>query len=191
MDILCIDAEPQLLRQATELCKTLSPGANVVGFSSDAEALLWLQTHKTTKRISARTFGEFDLFVNGRAVTFSRSKAKELLAYLIDRQGGGIKRATAAAVLWEDALYDRAMQKQLDVVIRSLRTTLAAVGAADILEIKNGILRILPEKIHCDLYCFLGGEPAAVKAYRGEYMSAYSWANMTEAFLTRMQNRMK
>lgn len=140
--------------------------------------------------VSAHTFGEFDLFVDGRVVAFPRSKSKELLAYLIDRQGGSITRATASAVLWEDAAYDRSMQKQLDVIIRSLRATLESAGAGDIFEMKQGTMRVCPEKIDCDLYRFLNGDAAAVNSYRGEYMSAYSWASMTEAFLTRMQNRM-
>ncbi len=141
-------------------------------------------------QIFARTFGEFDLYVNGRVVAFPRSKAKELLAYLIDRQGGSITRATAFAVLWEDGMYDRSMQKQLDVVIRSLRSTLKNAGAEDILEMKQGTLRICPEKLDCDLYRFLGGDVDAINTYRGEYMNAYSWASTTEAFLDRMQRRM-
>ena len=39
------------------------------------------------------------------------------------------------------------------------------------------------------MYRFLGGDPAAVNSYRGEYMNAYSWASFTEAFLDRMKNR--
>jgi len=142
-------------------------------------------------RITAHTFGEFDLFVDGQPVSFPRSKSKELLAYLIDRQGGGISRATAAAVLWEDSHYDRSMQKQLDVIIRSLRSALEAVGAEDIFELDSGTMRIVPEKLDCDLYRFLSGNTDAVNSYRGEYMNAYAWANMTEAFLTRTQNRIK
>lgn len=141
-------------------------------------------------QVFARTFGEFDLYANGQVVAFPRSKAKELLAYLIDRQGGSITRAAAFAVLWEEGVYDRSKQKQLDVVIRSLRATLKSVGAEDILEMKQGALRICPEKLDCDLFRFLGGDVDAINTYRGEYMNAYSWASTTEAFLDRMQRRM-
>ena len=141
-------------------------------------------------QISARTFGEFDLFTDGQVVSFPRSKAKELLAYLIDRRGGSITRAAAFAVLWEEGLYDRSMQKQLDVIIRSLRATLKSVGAEDILEMKQGALRICPEKLDCDLFRFLDGDTETINSYRGEYMNAYSWASPTEAFLDRMQRRM-
>ncbi len=140
--------------------------------------------------ISARTFGEFDLFADGQVVSFPRSKSKELLAYLIDRQGGSVTRAAAFSVLYEDAAYDRSMQKQFDVIIRSLRSALKNVGAEDIFEIKQATMRVYPEKIDCDLYRFLNGDTYAVNSYRGEYMSAYPWADMTEAFLDRLYNRM-
>ena len=50
---------------------------------------------------------------------------------------------------------------------------------ADILEMKGGFLRVRPERIDCDLYRFLRGEPAAVRAYRGKYMSSYAWAALS------------
>ena len=135
--------------------------------------------------VFAKCFGNFDLFVNGEAVSFARSKAKELLAYLVDRQGSSVTRAEAAAILWEDSFYDRSMQKQLDVIIRSLRQTLDEAGASDILEIRRGELRVLSERFDCDFYRFLAGDIDAVNAYRGEYMTAYSWAEMTAAYIDR------
>ena len=141
--------------------------------------------------ISAKTFGNFDLLVDGSAVAFARSKSKELLAYLVDRQGSSITRAEAAAVLWEDSFYDRAMQKQLDVVIRSLRTTLETYGADGILEIQKGSMRVRPEMLDCDLYRFMDGDIDAVNAFRGEYMSAYPWAELTEAYMERRAQSLK
>lgn len=139
------------------------------------------------RHIVAQTFGEFDLLVDGRAVAFPRAKSKELLAYLIDRKGGSVTRASIFAALWEEGTYDRSRQKYLDVIIRSLRKTLAEYGIGDILEMQRGSLRICPEKIDCDLYRFLDGDLKMINAYRGEYMSAYSWANMTEAMVDNMR----
>ncbi len=140
---------------------------------------------RTTGHIAVRTFGEFDLFVDGRAVSFPRAKAKELLAYLVDRQGGSVTRSAAFAALWEDAPYDRSKQKYLDVIIRSLRDTLASHGAGEILSVEKGTLRIRPELIDCDLYRFISGDVDAINAYRGEYMSAYPWASISEAWVER------
>ncbi len=135
--------------------------------------------------IVAKTFGEFDLFVDGTPVSFPRAKAKELLAYLIDRQGGSVTRPSVFAALWEDEPYDRSRQKYLDVVIRSLRDTLSAVGAGELLVVQKGTLRIRPELLDCDLYRFMGGDVDAINAYRGEYMNAYSWASLSEAWVER------
>ncbi len=52
--------------------------------------------------IFARTFGDFDLFVDGEAVLFKRSKSKEMLAYLIYKAGGMVNRKEIAAILFED-----------------------------------------------------------------------------------------
>lgn len=133
--------------------------------------------------VQVRTFGEFDLMVDGNPVSFPRAKSKELLAYLIDRQGGTVSRAAAFAILFEDELYTRQRQKYMDVIIRSLRQTLEACGAGDILEMNRGGLRICPEKLDCDSYRFFSGEENTVKSYRGEYMNAYSWASMAEAYM--------
>jgi len=141
------------------------------------------ETEVRTAHIEARTFGNFDLIVDGETVAFERSKAKELLAYLIDRNGSSVTRAEAFAVLWDDLFYDRPRQKQLDVVIRSLCKTLEAYDVREILEMGRGFLTIKPELIECDLYRFLSGDIQAVNSFRGEYMQAYSWANITESYL--------
>lgn len=141
------------------------------------------QMKRNAAKVTVRTFGEFDVLIDSTPVEFERARAKELLAYLIDRQGGFVTRANVFAALWEDGLYDRSMQKQLDVVIRSLRMTLENYGIGDIVEIRRGSLRVVPEKLDCDLYRFFNGEIEAIDAYRGEYMSAYSWASLTESYM--------
>ena len=148
-----------------------------------AHALRARPESKPTPHVFAKTFGSFDLFVDGRPLAFARARSKELLAYLIDRQGGSVTRPQIFAAMWEDVPYDRSMQKQLDVVIRSLRTTLADAGISEILELRPGVFRILPEKLDCDLYRFLEGDAEAVNSFRGEYLSAYPWAGLTESYI--------
>ncbi len=179
------------------------------GFARAAEALAWLKAHAAELsprqaaearalaqdvlsalpdaehriRVTARTFGNFDLLADGRPVIFRQARCKELLAYLIDRQGGCVTRAEAFAVLWEDRMYDRPMQKQLDVIIRSMRATLEEQGIGGIFELDRGTMRVVPERIDCDAWRYFRGDPEAIRAYRGEYMSAYSWASLKEASL--------
>ena len=56
---------------------------------------------------------------------------------------------------------------------------------SDILETEKGAMRVVPDKLVCDLYRFLKGDIDAVNSYRGEYMNSYSWADMTEGYLSR------
>ena len=42
---------------------------------------------------------------------------------------------------------------------------------------------VIPEKIDCDYYRFLQGDPAAVNAFQNDYMAAYSWAEIRNAEL--------
>ena len=141
--------------------------------------------------IEARTFGSFELFVDEKPVLFKQAKCKELLAYLVDRRGSSVTRPEAFAILWGDRLYDRPMQKQFDAIIRSLRDSLRERGAETILEIKGGTLRIRPEEIDCDLFRFCHGDVSALNEFRGEYLSGYAWASMTESYMAWKQNESK
>ncbi len=157
--------------------------------TKEVEYALVFRTPESHSRIEVHTFGHFEILVDGKTLSFRRSKSKELLAYLVDRKGAGISRQDAFAALWEDRMYDVSMQKQMDVVIRSLRETLQKYGIGDLFELKNRNMRILPELIDCDVYRFLEGDAEMVNAYFGEYMSQYTWAASTEARLSLLQAR--
>ncbi|MBR4162791.1 MAG: response regulator [Solobacterium sp.] len=145
---------------------------------------------KLNGHIVVQTFGNFDIFVDGKPVYFKMARCKEMLAYLIDKRGTSVTRAEIFSVLWENRVYDRKMQKQLDVYIRSLRDTLQEYSIENIFELRKGTLRIYPEYLTCDVYLFFDGDRDAVNLYRGEYMSSYSWANLTQNLMT-MQIRQK
>lgn len=53
-----------------------------------------------TGRVVVQTFGSFDVFVDRKPISFKMAKCKELLAYLVDRQGSGVSRAERSAVLY-------------------------------------------------------------------------------------------
>ena len=61
--------------------------------------------------------------------------------------------------------------------------TLLTDGIEEILEMQKGVIRVRPAAFTCDAYLFFSGDRDAVNAYRGEYMSAYSWASMTESMM--------
>lgn len=156
--------------------------------TKEVEYALSIRDAKKSSRITVQTFGSFEILVDGKTMDFRRSKAKELLAYLVDRRGAGVTRQDVFLTLWEDREYDVSMQKQMDVIVRSLRETLQNYGIGELFEMKNRSLRIVPEMIDCDLYRFLEGDEDAISSYYGEYMSPFAWANDTEAQLLRIQS---
>ena len=143
----------------------------------------WIR-ERTEKRqiphIVVQTFGNFDLIVDGNKVNFSRAKAKELFAYLVDKKGIRVSRPEIFRQLWPDEEYTRPKQKQLDVIIRSLRATLRDNGIGEILQLEQGMLRIVPQGMDCDMYRLFAGDVRYENEYRGEYMTPYAWANLTE-----------
>lgn len=134
----------------------------------------------------ARCFGHFEAFVDGRPLQFERTKSKELLAYLVDRRGAVVSLREVEATLWEDRpLNERANGSYLRTLVSDLRRTLEACGCADILLKRYGALGIIVDRIECDYYKFLQGDPLAIASWRGEYMEQYSWAEPTKAALLR------
>lgn len=135
------------------------------------------------KSVSVHTFGNFDVFTKSETVSFERSKSKELFAYLIDRRGAGSSTAQIAAVLWEDEADVKKRKNATQTVIHSMIRSLKKVGIEDVLIKRWNYLAVDVSKIECDYYRFLDGDAVAVNSYMGEYMTNYSWAEMTTASL--------
>ena len=130
-------------------------------------------------RLYVRCFGPFEVFSQGKPLLFQRRKTKELLAFLIDRRGATCSAEEIGAVLWEDEADLRKTKHQLRNLVSDLRQTLEKNGMGDLLIRKSGILAIRAEQLDCDFYQMLRGDPKAINAYRGEYMTQYSWAELT------------
>lgn len=133
--------------------------------------------------IIVQTFGNFDVFINGITVKFSRSKAKEMLAYLVDQKGRTITRRELADVLFENQPYDRNIHNYLSQIIMGLKQDLHAVSADNILLCGWNAYAVIPDQFSCDLYQFENGSVIARDIFQGEYMSQYSWAEETLARL--------
>lgn len=129
-------------------------------------------------------FGNFEVFLDGKPIAFSRSKSKQLLAYLVDRRGAGVSAAEISSVLWGDKEYTRSLQKQVQTVISQMLKSLREAGVTDLV-IKNwNSISVDTGKFSCDYYEFLKGDVNALNAYTGEYMGNYSWAELTAGLLT-------
>ena len=137
------------------------------------------------KRLQVQCFGNFDVYYDGVPLHFKYQKSKELLAYLVHRNGASCSVRELVAVLYEDLDDSPSLQSQLRTLISELNKTLKSVGQEDVLYRQRGIISILPDKIACDYYDYLAGDEEAVRKYSGEYMVQYPWADTTAAYLER------
>lgn len=142
-----------------------------------------LLSKRKDKRIYARTFGHFDLFVDDKPIMFKSAKAKELLALLIDRRGGTVTTDQIICALWEDRPNDVATQNLCSKVGKTLERELKHHGVEEILVSSRGVRRVDTEKFNCDLYNLLDGEAKNDEQFIGEYMLDYSWAESRMALL--------
>ena len=123
----------------------------------------------------AKTFGEFDFYVDGAPVHFKRSKSKEMLAYLISIRGASASRKDVAARLFGDK-YDLPTQDYLTKIYKDLSESLATCGAEKLIRKDYNTYSVNTDLFSCDLYDYDKGLPEAINAYKGEFMSQYDWA---------------
>ena len=134
----------------------------------------------TEKLITIKCFGNFEVLSGGEILPFRRTKSKELLAVLVDRNGSGMTAKQICAILFGDDTDDTKNIAYLRQLILDLKNTLKSVGAAEVLKHETPFYRVNVGLIQCDYLSFLEtGKPA----FRGEYMTQYSWAEETCAML--------
>lgn len=137
------------------------------------------------KRVYIRTFGRFEVFIDGQAVYFPNAKAKELLALCVDHKGGMVTLEEVADKLWEDRTYDSRVKNLYRKAVMQIRQVLAEYGEEEIFSGGRGSCRIDVLKVDCDYYGLLKGDPEAVRSWKitGNYLQEYSWAEETCARL--------
>jgi two-component SAPR family response regulator len=136
------------------------------------------------KPLIAKCFGNFEVYAKGEILCFKRSKTKELLAFLIDRNGAGVTAAEIGVALWENDRYLK-NQNYIHQLFYDLRQTLEGAGAEDIFIRNNYLYSVNTEKVDCDYFSYLKtGKPE----FHGEYMSQYSWAEGTCGLLFKKEN---
>lgn len=131
---------------------------------------------KKHKRVFAQTFGDFELFVDGKPVDFKYTKTREVFAVLVSRRGAQVTNGEIISNLWEDdgdpvkkASYLRNLRQDLQNTFTSLKLT-------GILLKQRGSMAVAVDRIECDLYDWLEKKQDSRYHYMGEFMSQYSWA---------------
>lgn len=138
------------------------------------------------QRLRIQCFGNFEVFVDEKPVTFPRKKSKELFAYLIDRRGSQVSMAEISSILWEDGEYNISRNNQIHSFLHDLVKTLDDLGEKDIIFKSRNAIAVDTSKFTCDAYDFINGDIMAINSYNGEYMYQYSWAEFSNGLFNKL-----
>lgn len=69
--------------------------------------------------------------------------------------------------------------------MRELELSLTSAGIGDIFIKRRNYYAIDTSKLVCDMYEYENGNPAAMNLFNGEYMTQYSWSELTLGNLMR------
>ena len=134
----------------------------------------------TEKLLTIKCFGNFEVLHNGEILPFKRKKSKELLAVLVDRNGAGMTAKQICAILFPNDTDDTKNAAYLRQLMLDLKNTLKTIQAESVLQHDTPYYRINTNLVSCDYINFLEtGKPK----FHGEYMTQYSWAEVTCAML--------
>ena len=178
MDLSCFHAAAYLLKPSTK--EELKYSLQTAGILSVKE-----EPKRGEHRIFIKTFGYFDVFVDDCPIMFRSGKAKELLALLVDRQGGTVNTEQIICTLWEDRPNDEATQNLCCKTTKALQKELSEHGIAELLVMNRSMKRVDTDYFTCDLYELLKEDELAKKKFVGDYMLEYSWAEERMAGLSK------
>lgn len=139
--------------------------------------------NKQKESIKIITFGNFTILHNQTVVKFQRKKSLELLAYLVYKNGSSVDSQELMAALWGDAASSSKYGSSLRNLIVDIKQTLKKLEIIDFFVAEYNNFRINPAVVNCDYYKLLNGDDNARKAFTGEFMSQFSWAEDVAAYL--------
>ncbi|MDD4291454.1 MAG: response regulator [Clostridia bacterium] len=132
-------------------------------------------------KVYIKTIPHFEVLIDGNVFPINSLKCKELLAILVDRNGGTISSRIAMSYLWEDKDDSLATQSLYRMTYKRLRDILEE-GGIDFILGNSGQQRFVnTSTFECDYYKLLNGDRSIMSSYAGEYMSEYWWAEETNA----------
>lgn len=102
------------------------------------------------KNVFIKCFGGFEIYINNNLIPFKLSKAKEVLAYLINSMGKSLGWMTIADDVWPDSYDDKKLMNNFHVASFSLRTFLNENGISEIFDYSRNLYRVDTTKFTCD-----------------------------------------
>ena len=136
-------------------------------------------------RVHVDTFGVFSVRLNGQTPLFQYRKTEELLAYLVAAAGRFCTIGELVDVLWEDGV--RRHESYLRNLISDMRHAFREYDCEDIILRRKGKIALDISQINCDFYDWIHGDKLARETFDGKFMTQYSWAETTLAWMLKIQ----
>lgn len=185
MKILIVEGEEEKLQRVMDAVNGLGKGIFMKGFE-DGEAVIRhfsMGNRKNGSRVRIVTFGNFNVFADGKPVEFRYSKAMELFAVLVDRRGKPADTEMIRELLWQDSEPGKNHSSYLSLLKKDMTESFLKHGIADIFFQDENGLALITDKVDCDFYDYLDGAEGTAD-FDGIYMEQYSWAEPTTGELT-------
>ncbi len=149
----------------------------------ELEDLRFPEYHKEHKRVFAQTFGNFEIFADGKPIEFKYKKTKEILALLVNKRGAQTTNGELIASMWEDDGDPDKKRSYISNLRQDLQNTLKKLKLENLIIKQRGSMAIAVDQIECDLYDWLEKKNKSKYVYSGEYMEQYSWSEFYHAEL--------
>lgn len=129
------------------------------------------------KRVYIQTFGDFEVFADGKPIAFKYSRTKEMLAVLVSKRGAQTTNGEIIATLWEDDGDPKVKGSYLSNLRQDLQNTLTKLHITDIISKQRGSLAVVKDRVECDLFEWLDKKKESRYQYIGDFMDQYSWSD--------------
>ena len=144
---------------------------------------LLLRPRLTARILQVQTFGRFEVWAGAEQIHLPNVKGRELLALCVDRKGAMVSMEEVTDTLWPGEPLDDRIKKRYRRAILDIRKALLPYGAAQVLQTKRKMCRVVSEMLQCDYYDFLSGKSRFSSSKVWDYLKEYSWAESTAAKL--------
>lgn len=157
--------------------------ADEKGVSRELDDLRYPEYRKEHKRVFAQTFGDFEIFADGKPIEFKYKKTKEILAVLINKKGAQTTNGELIATMWEEDGDPDKKRSYISNLRQDLQNTMTRLKLDGLILKQRGSMAIAVDKIECDLYDWLEKKGKSRYTYTGSYMEQYSWSEFYHAEL--------
>ncbi|MEG0879008.1 MAG: hypothetical protein RSF00_10125, partial [Oscillospiraceae bacterium] len=114
-----------------------------------------------------------------RAYQIFIQQNKRAAGVLVDRKGVYCSNGEIIGALWEDDSDSVKKSSYLRDLKADLLAAFTSLDMEDAICKQRGMMAVSVERLACDYYSWMQGDIEAINAYRGEYMSQYSWGEFT------------